>query len=319
MGQAASMRAVVIDGFGPADRLRAADLPVPAPGPAEVLVRVRAAGINAIDWFTRAGEGVGVPAFPAVLGWDVSGEVVSTGAGVTRWRAGDEVFGMLRFPALAGGYAQYVVAPADQLAAKPADVDHVTAAAVPMPAVTAWQTLFEQAKLAAGQRVLIHGAAGGVGHLAVQLAKVAGAEVLGTASARNHAFLTGLGADGLVDYATERVGDAVSGADVVVDTRGGAGSVELLDALRPGGIIVTLKGQDPDLDEAAARRGLRTGYEYVAPDAGALDNVASLLGAGRLRVALQRVLPLDEVAGAHREGESGHVRGRLVLEVPVNN
>lgn len=312
-----TMRAAVIDAYGPADTLRVADLPVPAPGDGEVLIRVHAAGLNAIDWASRAGQGVGVDAFPAVLGWDLSGTVVTATSG-TGPQPGDEVFGMPRFPALAGAYAEYVVAPADQVVAKPAHVDHRTAAAAPMVGITAWQTLFRHGGLTKGQRVLVHGAAGGVGHVAVQLAVGAGAEVVGTASARNHDFVTGLGATQAVDYSAERVEDVVRDIDLVVDTRGGAGSRQLLEVLRPGGIIVTLKGQDDKLDAAARERGLRTGYTYVSPDAEALADIAAQLADGRLRIVLEQTFPLDQVALAHAVGEEGHVRGRLVLDVRPN-
>jgi NADPH:quinone reductase-like Zn-dependent oxidoreductase len=307
-----TMRAAVIDAYGPADTFRLTDLPVPVPGDGEVLIRVHAAGLNAIDWASRAGQGVGVSAFPAVLGWDLSGTVV---AGP---RAGDEVFGMPRFPALAGAYAEYVVAPADQVVRKPDHIDHRTAAAAPMVGITAWQTLFRHGGLTRGQRVLVHGAAGGVGHVAVQLAVDAGAEVVGTASARNHDFVAGLGAKQVVDYATERVEDVVRDIDLVVDTRGGAGSLRLLDVLRPGGIIVTLKGQDEKLDAAARDRGLRTGYTYVSPDAEALADIARQLADGRLQIVLEQAFPLARVAAAHAVGEAGHVRGRLVLDVYPN-
>jgi NADPH:quinone reductase-like Zn-dependent oxidoreductase len=312
-----TMRAAVIDAFGPADTLRLTDLPVPVPGDGEVLIRVHAAGLNAIDWASRAGQGVGISAFPAVLGWDLSGTVV-TAAASTGPRAGDEVFGMPRFPGLAGAYAEYVVAPADQVVRKPDHIDHRTAAAAPMVGITAWQTLFRHGGLARGQRVLVHGAAGGVGHVAVQLAVDAGAEVVGTASARNHDFVAGLGAKQVVDYTTERVEDVVRDIDLVVDTRGGAGSRRLLDVLRPGGLIVTLKGQDDLLDAAARERGLRTGYTYVSPDAEALADIARQLAEGRLRIALEQAFPLEQVAAAHALGEEGHVRGRLVLDVSAN-
>lgn len=310
-----TMRAAVIDAFGPADTLRLTDLPVPVPGEGEVLVRVHAAGVNAIDWASRAGQGVGVDAFPAVLGWDLSGTVV-TGTGVTGLRAGDEVFGMLRFPALAGAYAEYAVAPAGQVVLKPDTVDHRTAAAAPMVGITAWQTLFRHGGLIAGRRVLVHGAAGGVGHVAVQLAVDAGAEVVGTASARNHDFVAGLGAAKVVDYTSERVEDVVRDIDLVVDTRGGEDAVRLLDVLRPGGVLVTLKGQSDALDAAARDRGLRTGYTYVGPDAEALADIARRLAGGTLRIEVERAFPLGRVAEAHTTGEQGHVRGRLVLDVP---
>jgi NADPH:quinone reductase-like Zn-dependent oxidoreductase len=305
------MRAVVIERFGPPEVLQVRDLPEPSPGEGEVLVRVHAAGINAIDWFTRAGNGVAVPSFPAVLGWDISGTVVDPVPGLP---AGTAVFGLARFPELAGGYAQYAAVPATALAVKPDNVDHATAAGTPMVALTAWQTVFGHGRVAAGQRVLVQGAAGGVGHLAVQLAASAGAHVIATASARNHDFVTGLGAAEVVDYTAGPVEAVVRDADLAVDPIGGETAVRLLDTLRPGGTLVTLKGKDPDLESAAAARGRRVAYTYVAPDGATLAEVAAWLGDGRLRIGIERVLPLARAAEAHAIGERGHVRGRLVLD-----
>jgi NADPH:quinone reductase-like Zn-dependent oxidoreductase len=309
-----TMRTVVMDRFGPPDVLHVTRVPVPEPGHGEVLVAVHAAAVNAIDWKTRAGRGVPVESFPAVLGWDISGTVVATGPGTSRLQVADEVFGMLRFPELAGGYAEYVAAPEDELARKPATIAHRTAAGA-MVALTAWETLFEQAGLVAGQRVLVHGAAGGVGHIAVQLAGWAGAAVIATASVRNRAFLLGLGAHEIVDYTTTRVEDAVRDVDVVVDTRGGVDFVRLLGTLRPGGIIVTILGHDLSQDEAVEARGVRAGFTYVAPNAATLDRVGELIAAGSLRIHPDRAFPLERVADAHAVGEGGHVRGLLLLEL----
>ncbi|HEX6352536.1 NADP-dependent oxidoreductase [Actinophytocola sp.] len=309
-----TMRAAVIDRFGPPEVLHMTEVPKPRPGDGEVLVAVRAAGVNAIDWLIRAG--ISPAEFPLVIGWDVSGTVVATGPHVTGLREGDDVFGMLRFPSPAGCYAEYVAAPAAELAIKPDNIDHLTAAAAPMAGITAWQALFRQGEIAQGQRVLVHSAAGGVGHVAVQLAKLAGAaEVIGTASARNHDFLTGLGADRVIDYTSERISEVVSDLDLVVDPRGGADFFELLEVVRPGGVIVTLKGKQQGYENALAERGVRDGYVYVTPDREALTEVTRYLAEGRLNIAIDRVLPLDDVVKAHTFGEQGHVRGRIVLEV----
>lgn len=312
-----TMRAVVIDSLGPPDVLRVAELPIPRPAEGEVLVRVRAAGVNAIDWDSRAGNGVPITAFPAILGWDVFGVVDATGPGVTGMAVGDTVFGMPRFPALADGYAEFVAAPATELAVLPGSVDPHAAAGAPLITLTAWQTLFRHAELQAGQRVLVHGAAGGVGHVAVQLAKRAGAEVFATASARNHAFLKELGADRVIDYTTTAPEDVLDDMDVAIDPRGGEDFHRLTRTLRRGGIIVTLKGTPPGGAETAAARGIRIGRTYVQPDGAALAEIAPLLADGSLRIAVERVFPLADVAAAHRIGHEGHVRGRLVLDVPA--
>lgn len=303
------MRAVVMNRLGPPGVLTPQEVAEPVPGDDEVLVRVAAAGVNAIDWATRAGAGVAVPAFPAVLGWDVCGTVAAPSG---QWRPGDRVFGMLRFPALAGAYAEYVAAPADELARVPDGVDAHTAAAMPMVALTAWQSLVTHGGLAAGQRVLIPGAAGGVGHLAVQLAAAEGAEVTGTASRDNHDFVAGLGARRVVDHDGL---DALAGFDVVVDPRGGADFKRLLGTLRPGGIIVTLKGEAPGMRELARESGVRVAFTYVQPDGVVLTEVVNLMARGQITAAVEQVLPLADAAAAHEIGERGHVRGKLVLDV----
>lgn len=314
-----TMRAAVIDRFGPPETLHLTEVPVPRPGRGEVLVRVHAAGVNAIDWLSRAGGPPRAAAFPMVLGWDISGVVAASGPDVSSLREGDEVFGMIRFPELAGGYAEYVSAPAEQLVTKPGTVDHRTAAGAPMAGITAWQALFRQAKVTRGQQVLVHSAAGGVGHVAVQLAKLAGARVVATASARNHAFLASLGADQIIDYTSQPIERSAVGLDVVLESRGGADFHALAGLLRPGGIIVTLKGEQPDYRQRLAFLGVRAGYVYVSPDREALTDIARHLGGGELEISVERVLPLDQAAVAHAIGERGHVRGKLVLDVTDRN
>jgi NADPH:quinone reductase-like Zn-dependent oxidoreductase len=250
---------------------------------------VYATGINAIDWLTRAGKGVAISRFPAVLGWDLSGVITAAGPGVDGLSVGSEVFGMGGFPRLIGAYAQYAAVAADALASKPSSIDHATAAATPMPALTAWQTIITHAQVTAGQRVLIHGAAGGVGHLAVQLAAAAGAEVIGIASARNHDFVAALGAAEVIEYTHESVETVVRDADVVVDPISGDIAVGLLATLRPGGILVTLKGRNPRLETAAADRGVRLAYTYVTPDGAALAKVAQLLGDGSTNATARKL------------------------------
>ncbi|GGV65025.1 NADPH:quinone reductase [Streptomyces longisporoflavus] len=308
-----TMQAAVIDGFGAPGVLHAAAHPVPVPGEGEVLVRVHAAGVNAIDWATRAGQGVGVSAFPAVLGWDISGTVAAVGPGTSRLRVGDAVFGMPRFPGLAGGYAQFAVADENELALKPAGVDDVVAASAPMVVLTAWQTLYEHGGLESGQRVLVQGASGGVGHIAVQLAAAAGAEVIGTASVANHGFVRSLGAHDVVEH--DAVGRSAKDVDIAVDPRGGADFRQLLDVLRPGGIVVTLKGEADGHRAAARERGVRAGFTYVRPNRAVLEQAAPMLADGRLQPYVQEVLPLEGAARAHEIGEQGHVRGRLVLDL----
>lgn len=316
-----TMRAVSQDEFGGPDVLRPVTVPRPEPLPTEVLVRVVAAGVNPVDYKTRAGRGMagvlGEP--PFILGWDVSGVVEETGFGVHTLAVGDEVYGMPWFPRAAGGYAEYVTAPARQFARKPAPLSHEEAAAVPLAALTAWQTLVDAAHVAAGQRVLIHAAAGGVGHFAVQFAKHLGAHVIGTARAAKHDWLRKLGADELVDYTAVRFEDAVRDVDVVIDLVGDAHddtSTRSLDTLRPGGLLVAVpSGASPDLMDRAEARGLRATAYLVEPDGPALAEIAGLIDAGKIAVEVEDVYPLERAAEAHRKGEAGRTRGKLVLRV----
>ncbi|MGW1075034.1 NADP-dependent oxidoreductase [Streptomyces sp. NPDC002537] len=315
------MRAVVQHVFGGPDVLRVEEVPRPVPLPTEILVRVHAAGINPVDWKTRSGGGMagvlGEP--PFTLGWDVSGVVEETGFGVTTFKAGDEVYGMPWFPRAAGGYAEYVTAPARQFAHKPTSISHEQAAAVPLAALTAWQALVDTADVRPGRRVLIHAAAGGVGHFAVQFAKHLGAHVTGTASRPRHDWLTALGADELIDYTAVRFEDAVKDIDVVIDLVGDAHDntgIRSLDVLRPGGLIVAIPaGVSPELLQAARSRGLRTSAFLVEPDGPALTRIAGLIDAGEVSVEVEEVFPLERAAQAHTRGESDRTRGKLVLRV----
>jgi NADPH:quinone reductase-like Zn-dependent oxidoreductase len=316
-----TMRAITQDAFGGPDVLRPADLPRPEPLPTEVLVRVHAAGVNPVDWKTRQGAGMagvlGEP--PFVLGWDVSGVVERTGFGVTSLAVGDEVYGMPWFPRQAGAYAEYVTAPSRQFARKPTSVDRVQAAGVPLAALTAWQVLTDAARVQQGQRVLVHAAAGGVGHFAVQFAKHLGAHVIGTARQSKHDWLQELGADELVDYTTTRFEQAVRDVDVVVDLVGDTHDdtgTRSLRVLRPGGTIVAVpSGVSQDLLDMARAGGLRATGFLVEPDGASLARIASLIDDGTVRVGVDDVLPLARAAEAHRRGEQGRTRGKLVLKV----
>ncbi|MBS2537181.1 NADP-dependent oxidoreductase [Catenulispora sp. NF23] len=315
------MRAVVQDSFGGPEVLRVESVPRPEPLPTEVLVRVHSAGINPVDWKTRGGTGMagvlGAP--PFVLGWDVSGVVEAVGFGVTTLRVGDEVYGMPWFPRAAGGYGEYVTAPARQFARKPAAASHEQAAAVPLAALTAWQALVDTADVRAGQRVLVHAAAGGVGHFAVQFAKHLGAHVIATASSARHEWLRELGADEAVDYREVRFEDVLRDIDVVIDLVGDAHdktSLRSLEVLRPGGLLVAIPaGVSPELAEAAAERGVRVTPFLVEPDGPALARIAELIDAGQVVVEVAAVFPLEQAAQAHIQGEGGRTRGKLVLRV----
>ncbi|MFJ4701651.1 NADP-dependent oxidoreductase [Streptomyces sp. NPDC088768] len=300
--------------LGTPDVLRLAEVPRPVPGPGQLLVAVRAAGLNPTD-FKHRSQRLFLPPPPFSLGWDVSGTVVATGYGVTLFRPGDDVFGMLPYPHGAGSHAEYVTGPARAFAAKPAGIDHVQAAALPLAALTAWQALVDTAALRAGQRVLVHAAAGGVGHLAVQLAKERGAHVTGTASAPKHDFLRALGADACVDYRTEDFTATEEPYDVVLDPIGGETATRSVGVLRPGGVLVSLVPGAPDTPAAAEKAGVRAVTLLVEHDHAGMRALAGLAADGRLRAHVSGTFPLAEGARAHAQGETGRTTGKLVLTV----
>ncbi len=307
------MRAVTQDSLGAPDVLVVSDRPRPEPRTNEILVRVRAASVNPTDWKHRANGGfLGAP--PFVLGWDLSGVVEEVGIGVARFAPGDEVYGMLSYPFGHGAHADYVTAPAAWFAPKPASLDHVQAAALPLVSLTAWQALVEYADIQPGQRVLIHAAAGGVGHVAVQIAKARGAYVIGTASAGKHEFLRELGVDEAIDYREVDFAEAVGDVDAVLDTLGGDTSSRSLRTLRPGGILVSILpvGSD-DLLREADDLGVRAIRMLVDSSRHDLLSVTDLVDRGALRARVSDVFPLEQAAEAHRRGETGRTTGKMVL------
>nr|WP_206300019.1 NADP-dependent oxidoreductase [Streptomyces mangrovisoli] len=310
-----TMRAIGQDVLGGPEVLKEIRLPKPAPRPNEVLVRVRAAGVNPTDWKHRATGGfLGQP--PFVLGWDVSGVVEAVGIGVAAFRPGDEVFGMLPYPFGHGSHAEYVIAPVRALTRKPAALDHVEAAALPLVSLTAWQALVETADLREGQRVLIHAAAGGVGHVAAQIAKSRGAYVIGTASESKHDFLRSIGVDEPVDYRATDVTEAVRDVDVVLDTLGGDTSTRSLRTLRPGGVVVSiLPVGSAEFFEEAERLGVRAVRMLVDADRHGMRAIADLVERGALRATIAGTFPLADAAKAHEVGDTGRTAGKLVLVV----
>ncbi|RLP70681.1 NADP-dependent oxidoreductase [Mycetocola reblochoni] len=315
------MAAVVIDGPGTASVLRTGRVATPSPINAELLIQVRCASVNPLDCKTRAGGGVSdhITSFPAVLGYDFSGVVVRSPYAAHPLAPGTEVFGMTATPRYDGSYAEYVVAPVGSVAPKPASLSHAEAAATPLAALTAWGLVVDTARAHRGQRILIHAAAGGVGHFAVQFARYFGAEVIATASAENHDWLRVLGADECVDYRTERFEDVVAPVDVVIDLVGNVHDdtgTRSLDVLRPGGLLINVPTNSwTGFEEAAAARGLRaTGYK-VSPDGDTLESIGRLMSSGSVRPYVDRVYRLDEATAAHEHVESGHSRGKVVLSV----
>ncbi|MFD0163315.1 NADP-dependent oxidoreductase [Streptomyces decoyicus] len=311
------MRAVSQDTAGGPEVLKMITTDRPVPGPTEILVRVHAAGVNPTDWKSRSqGAFMTGAKAPFTLGFDVSGVVEAVGLGVTLFAPGDKVFGMPRFPHPAGAYAEYVTAPARHFAHLPASLDHIQGAALPLASLTAWQALVDTAQVQPGARVLIHAAAGGVGHLAVQIAKSRGAYVIGTARQAKHDFLRGLGADELIDYTQQDFAEAVRDVDIVLDTIGGDYGARSLRTLRPGGTLVSILPLDDTFPAAQAREAqIRAGFLLVEPDRAGLQAVAGLVDSGELRVAVDTVVPLEEAAKAHALGETGRTTGKIVLAV----
>jgi NADPH:quinone reductase-like Zn-dependent oxidoreductase len=300
------MHAVVIHETGGPEVLQWEEFPDPEPGDGEVLVRIHAASVNPADWKARSG-GYGERPLPAVLGYDFSGTVeVSRADGFVE---GDDVFGY----AGSGSYAELTTASAGAIAKKPDEVSHEQAATIQVAGLTAWQSLFDKGGLERGQTALIAGAAGGVGHYAVQFAKHAGARTIGTGSARNRDFVLGLGADEYVDYTEQDVAEAVSGVDVAFDTVGGETTEALVPTVREGGVLIVIASAPPE--EAAKERGIRAELHVTEPSPDELRRIADLIASGDVDVEIAEVIPISEIQRAHEVSQSGHVRGKLVLSV----
>ena len=307
------MKAVLIYKYGGPEELKYGDAPMPEINPDDVLVKVFATSVNPVDWKVREGHSMGIKReFPVILGWDVSGVIEKVGAEVTDYKAGDEVYAR---PDVSrnGTYAEYVAVRAREIYFKPKSIDHLKAAAIPLAGLTAWQGLFDHGKLQAGQKILIHGAAGGVGTLAVQFAKWKGAYVIGTASEKNKSFLKELGADEVIDYHKENFEEKLNDIDVVFDTIGGETQIKSMQVLKPGGILVSTVGIK---DEAALKaKGLK-GVQYMAQSVpGDLKQIAELVDAGKVKPVIAMVLPLKDIVKAHQLSEEGHTRGKIVLKV----
>jgi NADPH:quinone reductase-like Zn-dependent oxidoreductase len=309
-----TMKAVRIHSYGGPQVLVEENVARPEPSSEEVLIEVHAAGVNPIDWKVREGYAKGWlrHKLPLILGWDVSGVIVELGGGVKGFKKGDEVYGKLD-TGRDGAYAQYAVSNIENIALKPKTLDHVHAAAVPIAALTAWQSLFDLGNLSAGQTVLIHAAAGGVGHFAVQFSKWKGATVIGTASARNEEFVKKLGADMVIDYATRKFEDEVSGADCVLDTQGGEVLELSLRVLKKGGIVVSTLAEPSA--ESLARYGVRSAHIVARSDPSQLTQIAGLIDAGVVKPVVETVLPLAKARWSHEMSQTGHVRGKIVLRI----
>ena len=308
-----SMKAVRIHDFGGADMLREESLPVPQPGDDELLVKVCAASINPVDYKIRKGGYIGPEQLPVTMGRDISGVIESRGANIRDFARGDAVYAMLGRDR--GGYAEYVILKPGEYAAKPAKLDHVRAAAVPLAALTAWQGIFDHGGLAAGQRVLIHGGAGGVGHMAIQFAKAKGAWVATTVSKSDLGFARDLGADRVIDHRNEDFSEQLHDLDLVYDLIGGEVQKKSVKVLKHSGALITTVGPAEGLGK---EKHIRATHYMAQPNGNQLGEIAKLIDEGKVHVVVDAVFLLADAARAQEMLEKEHIRGKIVLEVSAD-
>lgn len=307
------MNAVRIDGFGGPEVMRLQEIPLPTPQQGEVLLKVRAASVNPVDYKIRSGKYPPVQAdkLPYVLGRDVCGDVESRGPGASAFAEGDALYALLGIDR--GGYAQYVVVKESEACRKPTSIDSVAAAAVPLAGLTAWQGLFRYGGLKAKQRVLIHGGAGGLGHLAIQFAKAKGAYVIATAGAESIDFVRQMGADVVIDYKKTRFEDEVHDMDMVFDVIGGETQDRSWSTLKKGGILVSTLGPPPQ--EKATAHGVRAAGYRAEPSGSELAEIGGLIDAGKVKPMVSRTFALKDAAAAQQFLEKEHPQGKVVLTV----
>jgi NADPH:quinone reductase-like Zn-dependent oxidoreductase len=308
------MKAIRIHSYGGPEVLQYEDAPRPQVQKGEVLIHVHAAGVNPLDWKVCSGSlnGFIQHKLPLIPGWEVSGVVVEVGFGVSQFKEGDEVFAMAD-STRDGAYADYIAVREAALAIKPKSLHHVRAAATPVSALTAWRSLFDFGQLQSGQRILIHGGSGGVGHFAVQLAKWKGAYVMATAPMKNQELLVKLGADEVIDYTTQKFEDVAHNIDIVLDTIGGKTRERSWLVLNKGGALISLAKRPSE--QKANRFEVRPMMCSVQPDGAQLNKIAKLIDSAKLKPTIDRILPLSEARRAHELSQDGHVRGKIVLRV----
>lgn len=313
------MKAIVLSGFGGTENLVITNLPTPDIADNEVLIKVKAIGINPIDIKTRKGKGMALALkdmHPIILGWDVSGTILKTGSKVTLFKTGDEVFGMINFPGHGKAYAEYVAAPETHLAMKPENISHEEAAAASLAAMTAWQILNVRIQIKKGDRVLIHSAAGGVGHYAVQMARHLGAWVAGTSSDKNKNFVLSLGTSLYIDYEKEKFENVLSNMDFVLDSMGGEYTIRSFKVLKPGGTIICLpSGQSENITEEAKELGFIGDHFRVWSDTRNINEIAQMLEKGIVKSFVSKTFTLDDIAKAHLQIESGKTKGKIVISL----
>ncbi len=316
------MKAITLSKNGDIENLIVKEVARPNLQPGEVLIQTKALSVNPVDNFVRAYSQAmetylqPVPGEDIIIGWDVAGVVTETGAAVKGLKKGDEVFGLIKFPGNGKGYAGYVAAPADQLASKPSNISFEEAAAATLAALTAWQSLVTYGKVQKGEKVLIHAAAGGVGHFAVQLAKYLGAYVIGTASGANREFVLSLGADEFIDYTKEKFEEKIKDADLVLDPIAGDHVLRSLDAVRPGGRVITLLSYfEGPIAEKARAKDIFTHRLDVVSNGEDQRHIAALLEKGALRTRISETFSFDEMGKAHQQIATGKTRGKIAVKV----
>ena len=308
------MKAIVVHQYGGPEVLTYEDVPRPTPGEGDILLQVEAAGVNPGETKIRQGHFAAYHTLPFILGYDLAGTVAEVGPGVTQIAVGDTVYTNCD-STRDGGYAEFVAVRASGVAPRPQTLDAIYAASVPLAGLTAWQALFQEGGLTAGQTVLIHGAGGAVGAFAVQFAKIKGATVVATASGTDKDYVQGLGADSVVDYKAERFEDAAKDVDVVLDTVGGETQMRSFTTIKRGGVLVATPG--PPDQEAARAHGVIARRVEVAPSAADLTEIAALIDAGKVKTRVGMVLPLSEARQAYERMEKGGTRGKIVLRIPA--
>jgi len=316
------MKAIILTENGGTDKLILKEIDKPVIKADEVLIKTRSIGINPVDGFVRQNEAyvkrklLIEPGEQMILGWDVSGTVVEVGNDVTDLKIGEDVFGMVKFPGHAKAYAEYVAAPVNHLAIKPANVSHNEAAAASLAALTAWQALVTYAKVKPGDKALIHSAAGGVGHYAVQIAKHFGANVIGTGSASNKDFILALGADEFIDYSKEKFEEKIQDADVVLDGIFGDHILRSLDAVKRGGRVVSLiVFFDGEIAEKAQSKDVQAYRLAVESNGEDMKQIAKLLESGSLRSHISDIFSFEDIPAAHEKIDAGKTRGKIVIEM----
>jgi len=314
------MKAIILKEAGGVEKLELMDIAIPAIKHDEVLIQVKAISINPVDIKTRTGKSLYDELKsrnePIILGWDISGVITEVGSSVTTFKKGEEVFGMINFPGHGKAYAEYVAAPASQLALKPSNISHETAAVATLAALTAWQALVTHAKVSKGQKILIHAAAGGVGHYAVQIAKHLGAYTIGTSSAGNRDFVLSLGADEQIDYKTQRLEDEVNNVDFVLDSIGEATIDSSVAVTKKRGTVIFLpSGISDEKLKKLNSNGVNCYRILVKSNGDDMKQIAGFLEKGIIKSNISHVFPFEKMAEAHLQIETGKTKGKIVVTV----